>query len=106
MAGSLVTYLGHAAGDDPFQAVGHQDITAHVDIGEVRWQAKAHGFRSVVDTTLGPFLSDMGLGDLLSELGRDPGTDPQAYADARAAVLRLLDPRHLGGQRVLMFERP
>jgi SAM-dependent MidA family methyltransferase len=106
MAGSLVTYLGHAAGDDPFQAVGRQDITAHLDIGEVRRQAQARGFRSVVDTTLGPFLSDLGLGDLLSDLGRHPGTDPQAYADARAAVLRLLDPRHLGGQRVLMFERP
>ncbi len=106
MAGSLVTYLGHVAGDDPFQAVGHQDITAHVDIGELRRHAQAHGFEPVIDSTLGPFLSDLGLGDLLSDLGRDPGTDPQAYADARAAVLRLLDPRHLGGHRVLMFQRP
>jgi hypothetical protein len=48
---------------------------------------------------------DLGLGDLLSAFGRDPATDPQAYVDARAAALRLLDPRHLGGQRVLVFQR-
>lgn len=106
MAGSLVTYRGHVAGDDPLVAVGHQDITAHVDVGDLRRHALAHGFRPFIDTTLGPFLADLGLGDLLSALGRDPATDPQAYADARASVLRLLDPRHLGGHRVLMFERP
>lgn len=106
MAGSLVTYLGHVAGDDPFQAVGRQDITAHVDIGELRRHALAHGFEPVMDTSLGRFLADHGLGDLLSALGRDPTTDLQGYADARAAALRLLDPRHLGGHRVLLFQRP
>jgi SAM-dependent MidA family methyltransferase len=104
-AGTLMTYRGHAVGDDPFVAVGRQDITAHVDLGQLRSAAQAHGCLPVTDTTLGRWLAGLGLGELLSDLGRDPAADPQAYADARAAVLRLLDPRHLGGQRVLAFVR-
>ncbi len=105
LAGSLVTYQGHVATDDPFVAVGRQDITAHVDLGELRRVALARGLAVVIDTTLARFVADQGLGDLLSDLGRDPTTDPQAYADASSAVVRLLDPRHLGGHHVLMFER-
>jgi SAM-dependent MidA family methyltransferase len=103
-AGSLVTYRGHVVGDDPFESVGHQDITAHVDIGELRRVAAAHGLLASLDTTLARWLAELGLGELLSDLGRDPATDPQVYLDARAAALRLLDPRHLGGQRVLLFQ--
>ena len=105
VAGTLTTYRGHAVDDDPFSAVGQQDITAHVDLGELRRAAHANGLRVVSDTSLGRWLAELGLGDLLSDLGRQPASDPQAYADARAAVLRLLDPRHLGGQRVLTFVR-
>ena len=36
MAGTLMTYAGHRAGDDPFAAVGRQDITAHVDLTRAR----------------------------------------------------------------------
>lgn len=106
MAGTLLTYRDHAVGDDPFRAVGRQDITAHVDLDDLRRVASAEGLALRIDTTLGRFLAELGLGELLSELGRDPSTAPQAYADARAAVVRMLDPRHLGGHRVLLFERP
>jgi SAM-dependent MidA family methyltransferase len=103
--GTLATYRSHAVGDDPFEAVGRQDITAHVDLGELRRAAVAAGLVTTLDTTLARFVADQGLGSLLSDLGRDPATDPQAYLEARAAAVRLLDPRHLGAQRVLVFER-
>ena len=35
----------------------------------------------------------------------DPTTDGDAYLPARASVLRLLDPRHLGAFRVVVFGR-
>lgn len=105
MAGTLVTYRGHTVGDDPFEAVGRQDITSHVDLGDLRRAAAASGLVVVTDTTLARYLMGLDLGGLLSALGRDPATDPRAYVEARASVLRLLDPRHLGGHRVLAFER-
>jgi SAM-dependent MidA family methyltransferase len=105
LGGTLATFRGHVVGDDPFEAVGLQDITAHVDLGELRRGAQAAGLVPTGDVGLGTWLAGLGLGELLGDLGRDAATDPQAYADARAAVLRLLDPRHLGGQRVLTFVR-
>jgi SAM-dependent MidA family methyltransferase len=105
MRGSLVTYRGHRAGEDPFVAVGRQDITAHVDLTALRRLASGVGLGDPRLTSQARFLLDLGLGDLLSELGRSEGADPDAYLEARASVGRLLDPRHLGGFRVLEWCR-
>ncbi len=106
MAGTLLTYRGHAVGDDPFDAVGRADLTAHVDITALERAAEEAGLVLIGTTTQGPFLARLGLGELLAELGRRPGTDPRAYLEARASVARLLDPRQLGGFRVLAWGRP
>lgn len=106
MAGSLLTYRGHEVADEPYLAVGHTDITAHVDVSALEQAAAAAGLALIGSTTQGPFVARLGLGDMLAELGRQPGTDPAEYLAARSAVARLLDPRHLGGFRVLAWARP
>jgi SAM-dependent MidA family methyltransferase len=106
MAGTLLTYRDHEVGDDPFSAVGRTDLTAHVDITALERAAEAAGLELIGSTTQGPFLARLGLGQMLAELGRRAGTDPQAYLEARASVARLLDPRQLGGFRVLAWARP
>ena len=106
MAGSLLTYREHAVADDPYTGVGHTDITAHVDISALERAASEAGLALLGSTTQGPFLARLGLGDMLAELGRRADTEPRAYVEARAAVARLLDPRHLGGFRVLAWARP
>jgi SAM-dependent MidA family methyltransferase len=106
MAGSLLTYRDHAVGDDPFDAVGRRDLTAHVDLTALAHTAAEHGLVLVGSTTLGPFLAQLGLGGRLARLGRSPGIDPSTYLEARAAVARMLDPRHLGAFRVLAWARP
>ncbi|MDQ3406855.1 MAG: SAM-dependent methyltransferase [Chloroflexota bacterium] len=105
MAGSLLTYGGHEVGSDPFRAVGRQDLTAHVDFSAVERAAVAAGLEPLWSTSQAEFLVGLGLGDLLRELGDTPGVDPAAYVEARVAVGRFLDPRHLGGFRVLGFVR-
>jgi SAM-dependent MidA family methyltransferase len=105
MAGTLVTYAGHRAGDDPFDAVGRQDITAHVDLTALDRAATTAGLEPAIGTRQGEFLAGLGLGELLVELGRDPGTSLEDYAAARASVARLLDPRHLGGFAVRAWDR-
>jgi SAM-dependent MidA family methyltransferase len=106
MAGSLLAYRAHRLVDDPFTAVGHTDITSHVDITALQAAAGAAGLEDLGDTTQGRFLAALGLGQLLSEQGRHPGAEPEAYLLARSAVARFLDPRHLGGFRVLLWGRP
>ena len=106
MAGTLLTYRGHEVSDDPFAALGHTDITAHVDISALERAARGAGLELIGSTTQGHFLAGLGLGELLADLGRRPDTEPLAYMEARSAVARLLDPRHLGGFRVLAWGRP
>lgn len=106
MAGSLLTYRSHAVSDDPFSAVGHTDMTAHVDITALERAARECGLGLLGSTTQGRFLADLGLGQLLADLGRRSDAEFPEYMEARAAVGRLLDPRHLGGFRVLAWGRP
>ncbi len=106
MAGTLLTYRGHEVGDAPFEAVGRSDLTAHVDITALERAAEEAGLALIGSTTQGPFLARLGLGELLTELGRRPDVEPAAYLEARAAVGRLVDPRQLGGFRVLAWARP
>jgi SAM-dependent MidA family methyltransferase len=106
MAGSLLTYRGHEVSDDPFAAVGHTDITAHVDISAIERAAHHAGLELIGSTTQGMFLASLGLGGMLADLGRQPATEAGAYLEARSAVGRLLDPRQLGGFRVLAWGRP
>jgi SAM-dependent MidA family methyltransferase len=106
MAGTLLTYRGHDVGDDPFVAVGRSDLTAHVDISALERAAEAAGLALIGSVRQGPFLARLGLGDLLADLGRRPGVEPEVYLEARASVARLLDPRQLGGFRVLAWARP
>jgi SAM-dependent MidA family methyltransferase len=105
MAGTLMTYQGHRAGSDPFEAVGLQDITAHVDLTAIEDAALEAGLQRLGHASQARFLVRLGLGELLSDVGRDPATDPDAYMAARSSVARLLDPRHLGGFHVLSYGR-
>ena len=104
--GTLLSYRKHQVVEDPLCDVGRQDITAHVDLSALERAASAAGLRVVGRTSQAEFLTRLGLGEMLGQLGRQPDTDMGQYADARAAVARLVDPRHLGGFRVIAWERP
>jgi SAM-dependent MidA family methyltransferase len=104
-SGTLTTYAGHRAGDDPLRRIGLQDITAHVDLTALDRGARAGGLEPLGATTQARFLAALGLAELLSEMGRDPSTAAQNYLLARSAVARYLDPRQLGGFAVRAFGR-
>jgi SAM-dependent MidA family methyltransferase len=105
MAGTLLTYRRHAVGEDPLVAIGHQDLTAHVDLTAIERAAGEAGLDRLGITTQAQFLVALGLGSVLDELGRNPGTRADSYLLARSSVARLLDPRHLGAFHVLLFGR-
>jgi SAM-dependent MidA family methyltransferase len=102
---TLRAYHRHRVHDDPFVAIGRQDLTAHVDLTAVERAADAAGLTALPRTTQARFLADLGIGELLVALQTDGRTDLAGYLAARAAVGRLLDPRATGGFAVLQFER-
>ncbi len=104
-AGTLATYRGHQVGDDPYRAVGRQDLTAHVDITAVERAALAAGLDRLAVTTQDAFLARLGVGDLLVAEQTRPGASLQSYLEARSALVRMIDPAAMGRFRVLVFGR-
>ncbi|MBA2718632.1 MAG: SAM-dependent methyltransferase [Chloroflexi bacterium] len=104
-AGTLATYLGHQVGDDPYRAIGRQDLTAHVDITAVERATARAGLIPIGSTTQSDFLSRLGAGDLLVAEQTRAGATLQSYLDARAALVRMIDPGAMGRFRVLAVSR-
>ncbi len=106
-AGTLMTYRGHVADGSPgapYGDIGERDLTAHVDTTTLARLLGQAGFDVLGDTTQAELLAGCGLEDLLErERGRVP--DLASALLLRSAVMRLLDPRHLGGFRVVIAGR-
>ena len=103
--GTLLAYAGHRVHEDVFAAIGRQDVTAHVDFSAVTAAAERRGWHRSGMTTQASFLVAAGLQGELQTRRSDPMATAQDYLALRSAVGRLLDPRVLGGFRVLGLER-
>ena len=103
--GTLATYLRHQVAVEPYRAIGRQDITAHVDVTAADRAAASAGLERLGATSQAGFLSDLGAGDLLVEEQHRPGATIQSYLEARAALVRMIDPAAMGGFRVLAYGR-
>jgi SAM-dependent MidA family methyltransferase len=104
-AGTLAAYRGHRVGDDPYVAIGRQDLTAHVDITAVVRAAEAVGLEHLGTATQDSFLARLGAGELLVAEQTRPGVTMQSYLEARSALVRMIDPAAMGRFRVLAFGR-
>ena len=103
--GTLAAYVSHRIHDDPYRAIGRQDLTAHVDVTAVEAAARAAGLEHVATTTQGRFLAGLGVGDLLVALQSGPDADLAGYLDAKASLVRMIDPAAMGGFAVMAFGR-
>jgi SAM-dependent MidA family methyltransferase len=104
-AGTLRAFARHAVGGDPFRHVGRQDLTATVDLAAVRSAAVRAGLVPVGETTQAELLARAGTSDLVDAYLRRPGASIRDALLLRSALARLLDPRGMGGFRVLVFGR-
>ena len=105
LAGTLLGYRDHTVETDPFAAPGQTDLTAHVDFTAVSRLAAGLGFRTVSLTTQSEFLVAAGLEEELRALQASPDLTLTDYARARSGIVRMLDPRRMGGFKVLTLER-
>lgn len=104
-AGTLAAYLRHQVHDDPYRAIGRQDLTAHVDVTAVERAAAATGLAHLGTTTQAAFLDRLGAGEILVGYQTGPAATLQAYLAARAALVRMIDPAAMGRFRVMAFGR-
>lgn len=102
---TLRAYHRHRVHADPLVAIGRQDLTAHVDLDAVERAAVAAGLQPLGRTTQAQLLDALGAGELLVALQTDPASTLESYFEARAALVRMLDPRATGAFAVLAFGR-
>jgi len=103
--GTVRGYTQHTVNDNPLQAMGMQDLTAHVDFTCLMQAAEAAGMKTEGLTTQGDFLARIGLGQLLVDMQQQEGMTLDVYYRAQAAVYRLIDPGGMGRFRVLGVSR-
>jgi SAM-dependent MidA family methyltransferase len=106
-AGTLMTYRGHQADgavEAPFHDVGERDITAHVDTTALGDALASAGFDLLGETSQAELLVGCGLEELLQR-AQAGATSVAAALELRSVMLRLLDPRHLGGFRAVLAGR-
>ncbi len=116
--GTLAVYTRHRHGEQPLAHPGAQDLTAHVNFSALATAGRESGLRLAGFTTQAAFLTRLGIRDEAEALGRRlyPAADAARHTDRgqadhlrslglRGAVETLLDPRGLGGFRVLAQQR-
>jgi SAM-dependent MidA family methyltransferase len=106
-AGTLMTYRGHVAEGDagaPYRDVGERDITAHVDTTALGDALRGARLDLLGETSQAELLVGCGLEELVRLRQEAAASAPEAL-ELRGAVMRLLDPRHLGGFRALLAGR-
>ncbi len=90
--GTLMCHYQHYAHSDPFQYIGLQDITAHVNFTAMAEAATSQGLVLEGYTNQAQFLMSCGILDLLAQ----QTSDATAYAAFAAGAQKLLSPAEMG----------
>jgi SAM-dependent MidA family methyltransferase len=99
--GTLQCYYQQAHHEDPYWAVGQQDITAHVNFTALEQQGKQLGLNNTAYVQQGLFLMALGLGDRLN-LNAASAANFMDILRRREALHALINPLSLGGFGVLL----
>ena len=103
--GTVQCYYQHQANSNPYENVGLQDITAHVDFTTLEQLGKEVSLTSLGLTQQAYFLMALGLGDRIAALSQTETKNIQEINDrlqTRTALHKLIDPTGLGNFYVLI----
>jgi SAM-dependent MidA family methyltransferase len=101
--GHLQCYHRHTRNADPFDRVGEQDITAHVEFTSVIERGRACGLELVTFTDQAHFLLEAGEDIIREIVERTAGQ----LSKERAAIHQLIHPGHMGRAfKVLVQRKP
>jgi SAM-dependent MidA family methyltransferase len=100
--GTLMAYRRHQMQADPYQRIGQQDLTAHVNFSALEAYGKPLGLQPLGLVTQEKFLSALGILERLATLSSDTTVHPHQILAQRQGLHLLMDPLGLGGFYVLI----
>jgi SAM-dependent MidA family methyltransferase len=98
--GTLVCYHRHVVSLDPYQHIGHQDMTCQVDFTSLMRLGDRHGLATVGYALQRQFLTNLGFSSCLDAL-QTQGLSAARTALSRMAMMTLVDPNEYGDFKVL-----
>ena len=99
--GTLACYRQHASGNNPYQHVGQQDITCHVDFTSLIRLGEWNGLASAGYARQSQFLGSLGFRSMVDALA-DRGLSAARAELNRIAMMTLVDPEEYGDFKVLV----
>lgn len=99
--GNLQCYFRHTESKSPYENIGKQDITTHVDFSSLMRLGKEKNLNNLEFITQRHFLLNLGIRYFMDKLSRDQRNQKTFYSN-RMAMEELIRPNGLGGFKVLM----
>ena len=93
--GTLMCHYRHTTSNNPFQRVGQQDITAHVDLTSLSALGAKYSLQTLGVVTQAQFLTNMGLRSFIERL-RTLRLSSGDYSANLMGMRNLIDPEGLG----------
>ena len=111
-AGALLCYYKHQVNEDPYQHIGEQDITAHVNFSSVKQWGEELGLRTEGYCPQGTYLVSLGIDQAITELyGNSPDSFPAPkdsgfFGDPfeMAQIKGLIFPQGMGASHQVMVQ--
>jgi SAM-dependent MidA family methyltransferase len=98
--GTLLCYRGHRTSENPYEGVGLQDMTAHVNFSALKKWGEECGLRPLGFARQGVYLVSLGVDEVVTELY---GGSPR-YLDEVAKIKGLLMPGGMGESHKVMVQ--
>lgn len=104
--GTLACYFKHEVKDDPYERIGEQDITSHVNFTALIRRGEELGLKKVSFETQANFLIYGGILERLDEIQRSTAVSEVNKVKARLAIKNLIMPQAMGERfRVLIQKK-
>ncbi len=97
--GTLLCYYSHRVNENPYERIGEQDITAHVNFSSLKRWGEAEGFTTCGYCSQGVYLASLGIEKAIRHLY---GNNPDAFAMARLKTL--LMPQGMGASHKVLVQ--
>ncbi len=105
-AGSLMCYYEHQSNDNPYQLVGEQDITTHVNFTTIINEASKHGLEQLYYNFQSNFLMSSGILDFFTEKPGVAEQVPDEQVKTNRAIRQLITPGEMGEAfKVLVLQK-
>lgn len=99
-AGTIMCYYRHQLNDNPYQHIGHQDITAHVNFSSLKKWGEEYGFECVGFANQGTFLVSLRIDEVLQE----KYAANNIKRNSVNAVSKLISPEGLGESHKILIQ--